>query len=144
MKKLLCLIFLFMMLGCNKESENQKFEEKNNIKVEKIEKDENKKDELKEIVNKKGLELVSIKIKSNNEPKIEIEFTESLNDENIDAFIKISPKINYKILKDKSRLIIVGNFKIGENYQIEVLNGIKDIKGNVLEKNIKKDTHLKI
>ena len=40
MKKLLCLIFLFMMLGCNKESENQKFEEKNNIKVEKIEKDE--------------------------------------------------------------------------------------------------------
>ena len=144
MKKLLCLIFLFMMLGCNKESENQKFEEKNNIKVEKIEKDENKKDELKEIVKKKGLELVSIKTKSNNEPKIEIEFTESLNDENIDAFIKISPKINYKILKDKSRLIIVGNFKIGENYQIEVLNGIKDIKGNVLEKNIKKDTHLKI
>lgn len=143
MKKLLCLIFLFMILGCNKESENKKLEEKNNIRVEKIEKDENKKDKSKEIVKKKGLEVVSIKTKSNNEPKIEIEFTENLNDENIDAFIKISPKIDYKILKDKSRLIIVGDFKIGENYQIEVLNGIKDIKGNVLEKSIKKDINFK-
>lgn len=138
MKKLLCLIFLFMMLGCNRgnEEENKKIKENPSIKMEEV--DEGKKIS-KEIKRIKELGVVGITTNSENDPKIEIEFTEKLKDENIDAFIKISPNVNYKILKDRERLIIVGDFKIGEIYQIEILNGIKGVKESILKENIKKD-----
>lgn len=138
MKKLLCLIFLFIMLGCNKENEveNKKIEEKSNIKVEEV-KEEKK--VSKETNQTKELGVVSIITNSNNDPKIEIEFTEKLEDENIDGFINISPNVNYKILKDRSKLIIVGDFKIGETYNLEILKGIKDVKGSILGESIKKD-----
>ncbi|WP_300329451.1 MG2 domain-containing protein, partial [Fusobacterium sp.] len=137
MKKLLCLIFLFMMLGCNKENEeeNKKITENTSIKMEEINEGKKISKEIKQI---KELGVVGVTTNSENNPKIEIEFTEKLKDENIDGFINISPNVNYKILKDRSRLIIVGDFKIGETYNLEILKGIKDIKGSILKENIKK------
>ena len=131
MKKILYIFLLLMMIGCGKEPETEKTVEKSQNLVEQTIKEE----QPQEI---KGLEIVSIKTNSDDEPRIDIEFSQELEGENLDAFIKISPETSYKILKDKNRILVIGNFKIGEVYDVEILKNIKDKNGRVLKENYKK------
>ena len=132
MKKILYIFLLLMMIGCGKEPETEKTVEKSQNLVEQTVKEE----QPQEI---KGLEIVSIKTNSDDEPRIDIEFSQELEGENLDAFIKISPETSYKILKDKNRILVIGNFKIGEVYDVEILKNIKDKNGRVLKENYKKN-----
>ena len=100
MKKILYIFLLLMMIGCGKEPETEKTVEKSQNLVEQTIKEE----QTQEI---KGLEIVSIKTNSDDEPRIDIEFSQELEGENLDAFIKISPETSYKILKDKNRICLL-------------------------------------
>ena len=136
MKKILYIFLLIMMIGCEKQSETNKNLEKPQTVVEEISKEE----KAQEI---KGLEIVKIEPNSNDEPRIVIEFSQELEEKNLDGFVKLTPEISHKILKDKNRIIIMGNFKIGEKYDIEILKDLKDKNGKNLKENYKKTISFK-
>lgn len=131
MKKVLCLFLLLTMLGCGgRESEEIK-EGGREIVSEKIS------DEKAE---RKNFEIESISTNSNGKPRIEIEFTEELaQNDSLEAYVKIDTEISYKVLRDKNKIIINGDFSIGNSYKIEILKGLKSKNGNELKENVVKE-----
>ena len=136
MKKILYIFFMIIMLGCGKEPEQKEVITEKNYKVSEItaegkESSENKKE--------KEFSFVGIKTYLSGKPRIEIEFNEDIKEENIDAYVNISPEVSYNVLTDKNKIIINGNFKAGNSYKIEVLKELKSLKGNSLKENIVKE-----
>lgn len=136
MKKILYLFLMLIMLGCGKEPEQKEvIAEKNNNVVEKV---ETKKDETKVEIKKikeKKFEILEISTNLGENPTVEIKFSEDIRPENVDAYINISPEINFNILTDKNKIILNGDFKAESSYKIEILKEIKSIKGKSLEEN---------
>ena len=141
MKKILCLFLLLAMFGCGKENNGgQEITEKNQIVAEKT---ENKVNNEKEKISETENNIFSVKnvfVNSNSKPRIEIEFSEDLDGENsIEAYIKIDTDIPYKVAKDKNKIVVNGDFKIGENYKVEIIKGLKGKSRKFLEENVVKE-----
>lgn len=141
MKKILYFFLMFLMLGCGKENTEPYNNIQNNKEIVTI-------SENKELNNKidnknedtKKINLVSIKTFSENVPRIEIEFSEDIeNNVDLDAYIKISPDVSYKVLRDKNKLVINGEFLIGQSYEVKILKDLKLKNGKSLGEDITKE-----
>lgn len=137
MKKILYIFLMIMMLGCGKETEQKEIVKEKNYKVSQIENEKEK--NSSENIENLNFEVTGITTNSNLKPRIEIEFNDDVLEENLDGYIKISPEADYKVLNDKNRIVINGNFKIGDTYKIEILKGLKSRDGKVLKENIIKE-----
>lgn len=133
MKKMLCCFLMLLMLGCGRENVSETENVKTNAEISKTEKAEEIKEEIK------NFEIKNISTNSDGMPRIEIEFTDDLaQNENIDAYVKVSGDVKYTVLRDKNKIIINGDFKIGSNYSVEILKGLKGKNGKQIEENIVK------
>ncbi len=133
MKKMLCCFLMLLMLGCGRENASETENVKTNVEISKTEKAEEIKEEIK------NFEIKNISTNSDGMPRIEVEFTDDLaQNENIDAYVKVSGDVKYTVLRDKNKIIINGDFKIGSNYSVEILKGLKGKNGKQIEENIVK------
>ena len=134
MKKLLAFLILVTMLGCGKEAEQEKIEEKkdtvSNIELEK-EKVEVKQEE-------KYLNIVEVSTVSSGKKSIEIRFSEDLDLNNdINAYIKVNSDIPYILVKIKNKVVVTGDFNLGDTYEVEIREGLKSKDGLKLKENYK-------
>lgn len=134
MKKLLLFLMLVTMFGCGKEVEQAKLQENkeadSKIEVEK-EKVEVKQEE-------KYLNIVEVSTISSGKKSIEIRFSEDLDlNSDIDAYVKVNSDNPYTLVKIKNKVIITGDFNLGDTYEIEIREGLKSKNGLKLKENYK-------
>ena len=111
MKKILYIFFMIIMLGCGKEPEQKEVITEKNYKVSEITAEGKESLEKKK---EKDFSFVEIKTYLSGKPRIEIGFNEDIKEENIDAYVNISPEVSYNVLTDKNKIIINGYFKAGK------------------------------
>ncbi len=143
MKKIICLFLMLAMLGCGKENGQKEVVTEKEYQVSEIVPEKENKLEESSKNSEKSFEVTGISTNSNGKPRIEIEFSEDLDGDNLDAYVKISPEVSYKVLKDKNKIIINGDFKIGDSYKLELLKGLKSKSGKIFEKNVTKEAVFK-
>ncbi len=51
------------------------------------------------------------------------------------SFISVEPKTTYKIISDKQKLLVKGDFVAGTNYTVKILKGLKSDLGGTLKNN---------
>ena len=134
MKKLLAFLMLVTILGCGKEAEQEKVQENkevsSNIELEK-EKEEIKQEE-------KYLNIVEVSTVSSGKKSIEIRFSEDLDlNSDIDAYVKVNSDIPYTLVKIKNKVVITGDFNLGDTYEVEIREGLKSKDGLELKENYK-------
>ena len=107
MKKIICLFLMLAMLGCGKENGQKEVVTEKEYQVSEIVSEKENKLEESSKNSEKSFEVIGISTNSNGKPRIEIEFSEDLDGDNLDAYVKISPEVSYKVLKDKNKIIII-------------------------------------
>lgn len=87
-----------------------------------------------------GLRIIDIHPIINDKASIEIKFSAPLaKNLNINNFIKISPNVNFQASQANDKVIITGDFKIDNKYNIEILNGIKSQDDISLDQNYNRE-----
>lgn len=131
MKKSLMLLLSLLVVACGGEKDR-------------VEEKEIAPSEEKEIVQevKESLKIKSVSTTGGKNPSVDIAFNENIATENLKSYIKITPNIEYKVLKMREHLIITGNFDTNSEYEIELLKGIKGEK-SLLEENLKESIKFK-
>ena len=141
MKKLLAFLILVTMLGCGKEAEQEKIEEKKDT-VSSIELEKEKVEVKQE---EKYLNIVEVSTVSSGKKSIEIRFSEDLDLNNdINAYVKVNRYIPYTLVKIKNRVVITGDFNLGDSYEVEIREGLKSKDGLELKEIIRLLYHLRI
>lgn len=93
--------------------------------------------------NTSELKVIDVKPIIGDKVSIEVRFSAPLMQNlNLDNFIKISPKINFRTSQSNDKIVISGNFSQNSSYDIEILKGIKSLDNATLQKNFKKKIDL--
>ena len=131
MKKSLMLLLSLLVVACGGEKDR-------------VEEKEIAPSEEKEIVQevKESLKIKSVSTTGGKNPSVDIAFNENIATENLKSYIKITPNIEYKVLKMREHLIITGDFDTNSEYEIELLKGIKGER-SLLEENLKESIKFK-
>lgn len=124
MKKKIFILLSLLMLACGKEKE---------IQVEKP-----KEVVAETVYQEKEIEELKLEKFSTNSSdlKIDMVMSEDIETKDLKPYVKISPSVDYKVLKMDNHIIIVGKFDIKKEYEVELLKGLKGEKTS-LNKNIK-------
>ncbi|RDU64701.1 alpha-2-macroglobulin [Helicobacter sp. MIT 14-3879] len=87
-----------------------------------------------------GLDIIDIKPILDDNASIEVRFSAPLKQNlNLNNFIKISPSVNFRVSQLNDKIIINGNFNKEQDYNLEILQGIKSQDNLSLAKNYQKD-----
>ena len=123
MKKKIILLLSLLLVACSGE------------KKEKVEEIANKEKEVytESKEQKKTLEIKNISTTSGNNPTIDITLNEEIVENNLESYIQILPKVNYKVLSARDHIIITGNFDINKEYDLKLMKGIKGEKNSLIE-----------
>ncbi|WP_027129444.1 alpha-2-macroglobulin family protein [Fusobacterium perfoetens] len=144
MKKLLYILILIFMFGCGKEKEPKKnnITENTSTKIETTV--EETSDKTENQINESYLKINDVITISGEKSRINIEFSENLEEnKDFSAYIKISPEVSHKVLKDKNKLIIIGDFNLKDTYTIKILKEINSVTNKTLKENIEKSINFK-
>lgn len=134
MKNSLVLLLALLVVACNGEKKLAPQEEK---KIEDKQVEAPKND-----VNLKVLEVKNISTNSGGNPSIDINMSEDITSEDVDGYVKITPAIDYKVIKMREHLIITGNFDVNSEYEVEILKGLKGEK-TILAESVKEKIKFK-
>ena len=97
---------------------------------------ENEKEEIKQ--EEKYLNIVEVSTVSSGKKSIEIRFSEDLDlNSDIDAYVKVNRDIPYTLVKIKNKVVITGDFNLGDTYEVEIREGLKSKDGLELKENYK-------
>ncbi len=121
MKKRLILLFSLLVVACNSE--------KNLPQEEKIGVDQ----QLENSKVEDRLTIKNISTTSGGNPSIDITMSGDISEYDLQAYVKIKPNIDYKVLKMRDHIIITGDFNINSEYEVELLKGLKGDKISLLE-----------
>lgn len=124
MKNKLVLFLTLLLASCSEQGE-EKLKDNEQVQ-EKIEQE-------KDVEKEEGLKIKNISTNSGKNPSIDIAFNEELSEENLEAYVKLEPKVEYKISKLREHLIITGKFDVNKEYDLKILNGLKSEKGQLLK-----------
>lgn len=137
MKKitLLCLL-VALATACNahKEETHKKIEESNEQSKEIV--------KTQEIPQENKFDIENITTTNGNNPTISITMSENLESQDIEGYVKVTPKVDGKIIKMKNHIILTGNFDVNKKYSVTILKGLKGEK-STLEKDISENLTFK-
>ncbi|RAX57057.1 hypothetical protein CCZ01_07365 [Helicobacter monodelphidis] len=82
-----------------------------------------------------SLNFLNLQVR-NSVPAIELYFSQPIDIQNLENYLRISPETTLKISSVGNKIILNGDFKIGTTYNLDILAGIKGLQGEKLKENV--------
>lgn len=137
MKKVLTFLALLTILSCGKNDEHISPEKE--VSESEVIKEESTLEKQEAELKVLGVEGVS-----SGKPSIEIIFSDEMDfNSDLGGYIKLVEKVDYSIVKLRNKVVITGNFDVGETYTVEILKGLKSKRGQELKEEYRKTVAFK-